>query len=162
VLNNNKVPLLLCNKDTGEASRQLVKAIEKAGMFKKSLVQSTNETEREILDKMHRKDALVAIIIPGHFSQQLSDKATMIAGKALTDFGIEADTTKPITTKIDSLSFYYHPVLQQSFRQSVQGALTSALQLVQSKQIIKKIYGSLTEKEMTDTIEMILPTTRFP
>ena len=162
LVNNNKVSLLLCNKDTGEAGRQLIKAVEKVGMFKISLVASTNETEREILDKMHRKDALIAIIIPAHFSQQLSDKATMIADKALKDFGIEADSSEPNTTKIDSLSFYYHPVLQQSFRQSVQGALTSALQLVQNKQIIKKIYGSLSEKEMTDSLENDIASNQVP
>ena len=33
MLNTNKVPMLLCNKDTGEAGKQLEAAIGKAGMF---------------------------------------------------------------------------------------------------------------------------------
>jgi len=33
LVNKNKVPVLLCNKDNGESSKQLVNAIEKVGMF---------------------------------------------------------------------------------------------------------------------------------
>src|SRR3978361_1354191 len=66
LVNDNKVPLLLCNKDTGEISRQLVATIEKVGIFKiKQVVGS--QTEKEISDRMHAKDALIAIIIPGGF-----------------------------------------------------------------------------------------------
>lgn len=162
LVNNNKVPLLLCNKDSGEASRQLVSAVEKIGMFKVTMVKASHESEGEILSKMHKKDALIAIVIPENFSAQLSDKAATIAGKALKDFGLEGDTAIPFTGNIDSLSFYYHPVLQLSFRQSVQGALTSALQLVQSKQVIKTIYGSLSEKPFTDTLENDIANNQVP
>jgi ABC-2 type transport system permease protein len=162
LVNNNKVPLLLCNKDTGEASRQLVKAVEKLGMFKISMIKAGNESEQEMLTKMHKKDALVAIVIPANFSKQLSDKAAAISGKALKDFGIDADTSTRVPTGIDSILFYYHPVLQSSFRQSVQGALTSALQLVQSKQIIKTIYGSLSEKPFNDTLENDIANNQVP
>jgi ABC-2 type transport system permease protein len=139
-----------------------VKAVEKIGMFKVTMVQAGRESEKEILDKMHKKDALIAIVIPENFSAQLSGKAAAIAGKALKDFGLEGDTTIPFAGNIDSLSFYYHPVLQLSFRQSVQGALTSALQLVQSKQIIKTIYGSLSEKPFTDTLENEIAGNQLP
>src|ERR1700736_528177 len=67
LVNKNKVPLLICNRDTGNLSGQLIQTIDKIGMFR--LVQvSKDQTEKAITDRMHAKDALLAIVIPGDFS----------------------------------------------------------------------------------------------
>ena len=152
LVNENKVPLLLCNRDSGEASRQLVGAIEKIGMFKLSQV-AAGKTDKQITDRMHAKDALVAIIIPKDFSGKIVANAKNIAGKALNDLGMQQDLDKLHGAKVDPITLYYHPVLQESFRNSIQGALRSALQLVQNKQVLKSVYFALNEKEIPDTLE---------
>lgn len=152
LVNSNKVPLLLCNRDTGEASRQLVTAIEKVGIFNLKQVIS-NETEKKISDRMHAKDALIAIIIPSDFSSRMATKAKHISGKALNEFGVETDTVKNVSNSTEAVTLLYHPVLQESFRQSIRGALRSALQLVESKQILKTLYFSLNEKQLPETLE---------
>lgn len=152
LVNDNKVPLLLCNKDTGDASRQLVSAIEKIGMFDVKQVTS-DETEKQITDRMHAKDALVAIVVPPHFSETISAKAKNVSGKALNEFGLQNDSAKTSATAIEPVTLYYHPVLQQSFRASIQGALRSALQIVENKQILKSLYFSLNEKELPPSFE---------
>jgi len=152
LVNNNKVPLLLCNRDTGEASRQLVSAIEKVGIFNLKQV-IANESEKEISNRMHAKDALIAIIIPQDFSSKMALKAKHISSKALNEFGVETDTVKQVSNNTEAVALLYHPVLQESFRQSIRGALRSALQLVESKQILKTLYFSLNEKELPETLE---------
>ncbi len=151
LVNDNKVPLLLCNKDTGAISRQLVTAIEKVGIFSIKQVMA-NDTEKAISERMHEKDAMVAIIIPGDFSAKILLKATHISGKALSEFGMETDTTSPVAT-VEPVRLLYHPVLQESFRQSVKGALRSTLQLIESKQVLRSIYFALNEKELPDNLE---------
>jgi len=152
LVNDNKVPLLLCNRDTGDASRQLVQAIEKIGMFNVKQVTKA-ETEQQIANRMHAKDALVAIVVPENFSATLGAQATNISKKALVNFGVQADTGKTAAVAIEPITLYYHPVLQQSFRSSIQGALRSALQLVENKQILKSLYFSLNEKELPASLE---------
>jgi ABC-2 type transport system permease protein len=51
------------------------------------------------------------------------------------------------------IALYYHPILQESFRRSAEGALYSALQVVESKHILKTLYFSLNEKELPDSVE---------
>jgi ABC-2 type transport system permease protein len=152
LVNKNKVPLLLCNKDTGESSKQLVSAIEKVGMFDVKKVEA-NQTEKQISGRMHAKDALIAVIIPPDFSEKLEAKARAVASKALNNFGVQTDTVKQSTDSLQPISLLYHPVLQESFRQSIQGALRSTLQMVQSKQVLKSIYFSLNETELPDSLE---------
>jgi ABC-2 type transport system permease protein len=153
LVNKNKVPLLLCNKDTGNAARQLVMAIEKVGMFdiKKT---TASENENTISKRMHEKDALVAIIIPTNFSATIDAKASATATKALNNFGLQSDSL-PLKgdTAMQPIGLLFHPVLQASFRQSINGALQSALQMVQSKQVLKSLYFALNEKQLPDSLE---------
>ena len=152
LVNKNKVQLLMCNKDKGEASKQLVNAIEKVGMFdvKKA---ATDQTEKQISGRMHDKGALIAIIIPPDFSVSIEAKAKATASKALNNFGLQTDTVNTTTDSLQPISLLYHPVLQESFRQSIKGALSSTLQMVQSKLVLKNIYYSLNEKELPDSLE---------
>jgi ABC-2 type transport system permease protein len=152
MLNTNKVPMLLCNKDTGEAGRQMEAAINKAGMFDLKQV-APAESEKEISGRMHAKDAVIAIIIPADFTAKIKEKAKHTAGKALHSFGLQADSLTKDSTSVQPITLLYHPVLQESFRHSIQGALKSALQMVQSREVLKSIYFSINEKELTDTLE---------
>jgi ABC-2 type transport system permease protein len=152
LVNDNKVPLLLCNKDGGEPSNQLIQAIEKIGMFQVKQV-TKDESEKQITDRMHAKDALVAIVIPQNFSATISAKASNISNKALNKFGLQTDSGKTVAADIEPVTLYYHPVLQQSFRSSIKGALRSALQIVENKQIVKSLYFSLNEKQMPASFE---------
>jgi ABC-2 type transport system permease protein len=154
LVNKNKVPLLLCNKDMGECSKQLVSAIEKVGMFDVKKVPA-GQTEKQISGRMHEKDALIAIIIPQDFSAKIEATANATATKALNNFGLQTDTIIKQTNSgsLQPITLLYHPVLQESFRQSIQGALRSSLQMVQSKQVLKSIYYSLNEKQLPDSLE---------
>jgi len=125
LVNKNKRPLILCNKDKGEAGKQLETAIEKLGMFEVKKA-AADQTEKQIADRMHQKDALISVIIPEHFSARIEARAAATASKALNNFGLETDTLAADTTGLQPITLLYHPVLQEAFRQSIQGALRRA------------------------------------
>lgn len=154
LVNDNKVPLLLNNHDKGVSGKELIKAIDKVGMFQLTLV-NEQQTDQQLVERMHSKDALLAIVIPANFSEKMTAKAKNIAGKALNNFGAPVDTGKVVASldSIEPITLYYHPVLQESFRQSINGALRSSLQLVESKQILQTLYFSLNETPLPDSLE---------
>ena len=153
MLNTNTIPMLLCNRDTGDAGKQLETAITKVGMFDLKQV-TPNVTDKEIADRMHAKDAVIAIIIPADFTQKLKLKADQTAKKALKNFGMQTDSLKTTDSSIiQPITLLYHPVLQESFRRSIQGALKSALQMVQNKEVLKSLYFALNETALPDSLE---------
>lgn len=174
LISKNKTPLLICNRDTGTISRDLIQAIDKIGMFRLLPVSgdqgggndhgsgggnSTSGSNRgasdsNIIARIHAKDALLAVVIPADFSSKISARAKKVASKALNTFGLQGDTLTAATgNPTEPLTLYYQPVLQESFRQSVQGAIRSALQLVESRQILRTLYFSINEKQLPDTLE---------
>jgi len=153
MLNTNTIPMLICNRDTGDAGKQMQTAITKVGMF--DLRQVTPDvTDKEIADRMHSKDAVIAIIIPADFTQKLKSSADQIAKKALKNFGVPSDSLVITdSSSIQPITLLYHPVLQESFRHSIQGALKSSLQMVQNKEVLKSLYFSLNESALPDSLE---------
>jgi len=144
LINKNKIPLLICNSDTGKISVEFIQAVDKIGMFK--LVQvSKDQSEKLITDRMLAKDALLAIVIPADFSVKIDAKAKIVASKALNTFGLEGDKVNPNAGNAVPVTLYYQPILLESFRRSIQGALYSALQLIESKQILRTLYFSINE-----------------
>lgn len=152
LVNDNKIQMIICNKDADEGSIQLIESISNSGMFKITEV-SGSSTSDQIKSLMQEKDALIAIIIPTDFSSKMLEKAKSISSKALNDLGVEKDKTNSKYTIGESLTLFYNPVLQRSYLQSINGALFSALQLVQSKQILNTIYYSLNETNLPKALE---------
>jgi len=152
LMNKNTVPLLLCNRDTGAASHQFIAAVEQVGLFN---ILTASGTDSSIRARVQQKDALLALVIPANFSARVEARARMVAGKAMNSFGLEDSTNKgaPGDTTTMPIALYYHPILQASFRRSAEGALYSALQVVESKHILKTLYFSLNEKELPDSVE---------
>lgn len=153
MLNTNTVPMLICNRDTGDAGKQMQTAIEKVGMFDLKQVMPA-VSDKDISEKMHAKDAVIAIIIPADFTQKLKIKADGTAKKALKNFGMQSDAViTNDSSQVQPITLLYHPVLQESFRHSINGALRSALQVVQNKEVLKSLYFALNETALPDSLE---------
>jgi ABC-2 type transport system permease protein len=153
LVNKNRLPLLVCNKDTGAASRQFIRAVDTMGLFEVRQIPGT-QNEGMIRERLYRKEALLAIVLPADFSARVTTRTKNLAGKALKSFGLEDSLSGSAAGATgDPLVLYYHPVLQESFRRSAEGSLYSALQLVESRQLLKTLYFSINEKEMPDTLE---------
>ncbi len=152
MINKNKLPILVCNRDTGESGIQLIETINKIGMFKVSNLPK-NQNEKTIADAMKERDALLSIIIPANFTLKVKAKSKSVAGKALTSFGLQADSVQKNVGNVDPLTLYYNPVLQESLRLSVKGGLQSALQLVESRETLRSLYFSINEKQLPASLE---------
>jgi ABC-2 type transport system permease protein len=161
LVNDNKVPLLLYNKDKGAISEELTKALDKIGIFELKKLSGT-QTEKDVISRMHAKDALAAIIIPENYSEKVLAKAKKITQEALKNIDINTDTAAKTFSEEIPLILYYHPVLQQSFRNSIDGGLRSALQLVQSRYIVKKLYATVNDHDIPDSLENQITSNQTP
>lgn len=152
LVNDNKIPLLISNKDTSVYSRQFIEIIKKSGAFELKEVSETVPQE-EIEERMYKKDALTAVIIPPDFSYSLKTKAIYFSKKVFSDLGIINDSGKVEPQNSLPIEILYHPVLQESFRQSIRGSLRAALQLQENKLLIRELYSSVDDKKSPEGTE---------
>lgn len=152
LVNKNKVSLLVCNRDTGQISTDFLQAVDQIGMFKLMTV-TKHENDQAITQRMNNSDAPLAVVIPADFSVKIDLQAKTVSGKALNTFGLDGGKTDSLASKVLPLNLFYKPALQEQFRRSVQGALYSALQLIESKQILRNMYLSINEKKLPAKLE---------
>ncbi len=155
LMNKNKITVLIYNLDSGRISKEFIDAVDKIGMFRIEL-DRRDQQQAKIIDRMHEQEAMLAMEIPADFSEKTMRAADVSAGKALESFGLEGDKAKPDSTGPLPLTLYYQPVLQESLRRSIEGALYSALQLVESKQVLRAVYFAVNEKTMPAGLEKSL------
>ncbi|RKR83947.1 ABC-2 type transport system permease protein [Mucilaginibacter gracilis] len=152
LVNKSKVALLVCNNDTGKLSVEFLQAVNGIGMFKMQTIPKTERSEN-LTERMHNSEAPLAIVIPADFSTMIDAKAKLVSGKALNTFGLDGGKVDSAAKPMLPLNMYYKPALQNQFRQSVQGALYSALQVVQSKQILRVMYLAINSKKLPPKLE---------
>ncbi len=153
MINNNTVPMLVCNRDGGESSLQFIEALQKIGMFDLQKIDSAL-IDKQLTDSMHAHDALIAVVVPQGFSSALNSKSQNITGKALTEFGMLVKTKQDtIIKEAPPVTMYYNPVLQESFRLSVNGALKSAQQFTENRAVLQALYLSMSNKKLPDSLE---------
>jgi len=160
LVSKNKLPILIYNRDTGKSSAQMIKAISEIGMFK---VSKMPKGETNITDAMPHTDAMLGIVIPANFSAKVAAKSKSVSDKAMASFGLAGDSTKKEEEEdVDPLTLYYNPVLQESIRLSVKGALQSAIQMVESRETLRTLYFSINEKQLPEKLENDMLNNRTP
>lgn len=161
---SGKMPLLVCNRDTGAVSRDFVSVLAGSGMFQIVPVDpvasgasaaSGVSAASDVSARVHAKEALVGLDIPPGFSDFLHSTAHDVAGKALHSFGLSGDTTAGIV-HIGPLSIYESPILQESIRRSIRGGMSGALQSIESRLVLREVYQSINNKPLPDSLERVL------
>ena len=151
LVNNKKLALVVCNRDTSQLANQFVQAIDKIGMFKVESMPLAS-TNAEIKARMESSETLVALIVPLDFSDKIKSKALTIARKSLD--GPSSKSQKEKDQKIQSsLTLFYNPVLDESFRRSVKGAIQSTLQLIEGRETIQTLYTGILSRPMPSDLE---------
>ena len=140
LVNDKKVPLLFLNKDSGDVGKELEVSLEKGGMFLLKKLDA-NQDEAVLKERLQDKEALLGLVVPRQYSANVWARSESVALQALqgaTNSNEPASNLAPVT-------LFYHPVLQASFRQGIDGALNSVLQIVQSKYIVRQLYSAIND-----------------
>jgi ABC-2 type transport system permease protein len=161
LVNNNKISLIAFNKDRGALGGQMVEGLRKTGLFNMKQHDSLSQ-DNNITSRMYNKDALVAVVIPADFTSYIQKKADEIATRALKEPDSTKTNIQPIVSFPDSLLMYYNPVMQASFRQSVEGALRSSVQVIQGEAIVKKLYEAVNQKDIPPDLEKQILMNQLP
>ena len=149
LVDKNKLLVIVSNTDTGKQSVGFISSLNNLGMFKVSLL---DDPKSSISTEMNRTDAMLGIIIPPNFSAQVIAQSKNMAGKAMNSFGLQGDTLKK-PASVPPLTLYYNPVLQESMQLSVRGAVQSALQMVESRETLRRLYFAINEKQLPPSLE---------
>lgn len=155
IVNDHQVPLVIFDHDADELSFQLREQLQNISMFDISVDRISRDQE-EIATSIKNADALVGLVIKKGFSNRVTQNAENLSSMAMSDFSEEGSEENAALENVQDLEVLYSPVLQESYRMAVEGALQSAMRVIQSRKMLNLIYASLNGSEMPKEMEDML------
>ncbi len=151
--NNNKISMLVVNKDQGEQGDRLVTLLRESGMF--GISSNDQLSIDEVSGSLKVEDVLTAIFIPENFSEKLIGTSRHMSRQVLKDFGlydeIEVGPGKP-----PEITLYHDPILQKNFTMTISNVLDAYLAAVENSLMIELLYEDVdAESKPGDVADLI-------
>ncbi|MGV3612988.1 MAG: ABC transporter permease [Fluviicola sp.] len=140
IVNENKLTVLISNHDKGTLGDSLVKALNNSGSFdiKKNNQLSESAVKRTTIDE----DAMLGIYIPANFSERLDGNADNISKLMLEQMGVIEKAPK-VSPKKQEISIYFDPIVQESFRISVNNGIQSITNGIENEEMVGKLFKEM-------------------
>jgi ABC-2 type transport system permease protein len=158
LVSENRLDLLVVNKDTGAQGDSLISMLKMSGSFSVEEANSLhiNQLKSETIDRKK----LIAIWIPPHFTAEMDAQAGQMSNNMLSEFGaVEKDSTL-IQPNHTPLQVFYDPVLQENFRLTLMSSLSTLLEGLQNKNRLNRLFKDMGYDEIPAEIQQSMQNSR--
>ncbi|OCB69449.1 ABC transporter [Flavobacterium piscis] len=150
-ISDNKIPILLVDKDNGSVSKTVFDNLVKSNLFS-VVTQIDNKpiTEEVAKEAVYKGKFQLAIVIPKDLSVDLQAKIdqnvqNIISKMGLTETDSTAQTEKPKVIKEKEVKLYFDPAVQMSFKNAVMSSIDKMISQIESKSIYTTFENQLGE-----------------
>lgn len=149
-ISDNKIPILLVDKDNGSVSKTVFDNLEKSNLFS-VVTQIDNKpiTEELAKEAVYKGKFQLAIVIPKDLSVDLQAKIDQNVQNIISKMGLtETDTAqaeKPKVIKEKEVKLYFDPAVQMSFKNAVMSSIDKMISQIESKSIYTTFENQLGE-----------------
>lgn len=151
MVNENKIPVLVVNKDKGTEGEKLVDLLKKSGLFE--VEENKVMTAENLKGELLASGKMIAVLIPDGFSSALQYNAAEVSSTMMDDLGLEHPKHEKIETGKPAISFYHDPVLQENYSQSVMGVIYQFMSSLENGLVIDKLYEDMDFEVKPDKIK---------
>lgn len=159
LVNENKISMVVVNKDQGKEGQKLVDLMQNSGLF--DLQQ--NDTIVDLKEAMLTADFLTGMVISADFSDKLVQKASVVSSSMMTELGLEEEPATPSgKLKLSALEFYHDPVLQENYCFSIINMIDAFLKTIEGELLINQLCAELELTEAPTQLKEAMLENRIP
>jgi ABC-2 type transport system permease protein len=160
IVNENKISILIINKDEGAEGQKLVSLMKKSGLF--ALDQDKNVEKEKVSQNLKEKDYLTSLWIPPNFTEKLTQKATLVSSTMMEELGLGELPNLPKKINLPALEFYHDPVLQENYCLSIVNMVDAFLQSIEGELFINQMCAQLELKDSPGQLKEAMINNRVP
>jgi ABC-2 type transport system permease protein len=154
IVNENKISILIVNKDKGERGKQLVGMLEDSRFF--TITQNDQIEADEINKAMNDGNQITGLIIPAEFSEKLLQKSNLISDIMMEELELENEKNQSVEIAMPSLKFHHDPVLQENYSSSIINIINSFVKSIEGDLLITQICEQLELKEAPEKLKLAM------
>lgn len=140
IVNENRISMLIVNKDKQSQSLKLVDLMEASGLF--DIHRADSVQVQDIKQYMLDEDYLTGLYIEPQFTGSLVAKATAVSTDMMLELGLLEDSLEN-NLAASSLQFYHDPVLKENYCMSVINMINAILKGVEGELLINTLCEQL-------------------
>lgn len=150
-ISDNKIQILLVDKDKGSVSKTVFDNLEKSNLFTVvTQIDNKSITEEVAKDAVYKGKFQLAIVIPENLSVDLQTKIdqnveNIISKMGLTQIDTTAQAVKPKVIKEKEVKLYFDPAVQMSFKNAVMSSIDKMISQIETKSIYTTFQNQLGE-----------------
>lgn len=139
IVNENKISLLVVNKDKGDKGERLINSLAGTNMFQITIKNiSTQEMrEHQLEDKI-----LTGLYLPENFSKGIESRTRALSSEMLADLGLEGAPVEKFESK-ENIVFTHDPTLRENYVSSLKGLVQTQIAQLENESLIENIYGTM-------------------
>lgn len=144
LVNENKIEMLVVNKDQGNLGDSLIDKLAISGSFN---IEVSNELDKTDIKKQTlNRDKLIAILIPINFTKKINQNSEKTSNLMLTEFGvIDSSMVQPKNQSYNNynLDFYFDPILQENFRLSILSGINTVIVGIENRKMLQQLFSDM-------------------
>lgn len=152
ILKNNKIPILLVDKDQGDIASTIITQLKDSSAFELiTALDNAPVTEAVAKDAVLRGDYQMAVVIPEDLSMQIHSTIEDNVQVILSDFGVgdSVKKTKP-TIRPKEIKLFFDPATQQAFKSMVLLQIDNMISKIETKAVYAAFYDALGEEGLSE------------
>ncbi|BDS13978.1 ABC transporter permease [Aureispira anguillae] len=158
IVNENKISILVVNKDKGKEGQKLVNLMKESGLFNLS----QTDTILDIKTTLREEDYLTGLVIAPNFTEKITEKATLVSATMMSELGLGEPTDLTKKLKLPALEFYHDPVLQENYCFSIMNMVDAFLKSIEGELFINQMCEQLDLKESPKQLKSAMIDNRVP
>ena len=147
-ISDNKIPILLVDKDQGSVSKTVFDNLEKSKLFS-VITQIDNQpiTEEIARENVYKGKFQLAIVIPENLSSDLQAKIDQNVEKIVSSLGLtdSVPQNEKRIVKEKEVKLYFDPAVQMSFKNAVMSSIDKMISQIETKSIYTTFQNQLGE-----------------
>ncbi|WP_052593620.1 ABC transporter permease [Aureispira sp. CCB-QB1] len=158
IVNENKISILIVNKDKGAEGQKLVDLMKVSGLFDLS----QKDSVQNIKQVMDQEDYLTGLVIASNFTEKITDKANLVSSTMMNELGLGEPNDLPKKIKLPALDFYHDPVLQENYCFSIINMVDAFLKSIEGELFINQMCEQLELTESPQQLKEAMIENRVP
>jgi len=160
IVNENKISILIINKDKGAEGEKLIGLMEQSGLFQ---LTRSNELPNDAIGKtLQEKSYLTGLYIADNFTEKITEKATLVSSTMMDELGLAEGADLPKKIVLPALEFYYDPVLQDNYCLSIINMIDAFLKSIEGELFINQMCEQLGLEDSPKQLKEAMIENRVP
>ena len=160
IVNENKISLLIVNKDSGKQGDELTELLAHSKFF--TISQNNALDTLNITKVMNSTNQITGIIIPHNFSDKLRQKSKLISNTLLEELDLIESEDQSMDLDMPTLKYYHDPVLQENYSSSIVNIVNALIKTIESDMLITEICHELELTEAPEKLQKVMTVNEIP